>query len=50
MPFLLELHRADVGQRRMKSGAVVPEQPVDGFVLRLALGLEAVSMQPLDFQ
>ena len=49
-PVLLELHRADVGQRRVQSRSVVPEQPRDGFVLRLAPSLEALAVQSLYLQ
>ena len=49
-PVLLELHRADVGQRRVQSSPVVPEQPVDDFVLGLAPGFELLPVQPLDLQ
>ena len=49
-PVLLELHRADIGQRRVQPSLVVPEQPVDDFVLGLTSGLEGLSMQPLDHQ
>ena len=34
----------------MKSSAVVPEQPCNGFVLGLASGFEALPMQSLDLQ
>ena len=37
-------------QRPMQPNAVVPEHPVDDLVLRLAPGLAAVSMQPLQLQ
>ena len=37
MPVFLELHGADVGQRRMKPAVVVEVQPVDYLVHRLAL-------------
>jgi len=37
-PVLLELHRANVVQRRVHSCSVIPEQPGDGFILGLADG------------
>ena len=49
-PVLLESHRANIGQRRVQSRSVVPEQPFDGFVLGLAPCLEALPMQPLHLQ
>ena len=50
MPFLFELHRTDVVQCRVQPCPVIPEQPVEGFVLGLAEGFEAHSMQPLDLE
>jgi hypothetical protein len=49
-PVFFELHRADVGQRRVQSGSVVPEHPGDDFVHGLAPGLEALPVQPLHLQ
>ena len=50
LPVFFELHRADVGQRRVQSGSVVPEYPGDDFVHGLAPGLEALPVQPLHLQ
>lgn len=47
-PVLLELHRADIGQPQRQSSAVVPEQPVDDFILGLAPAFEVFPVQPLD--
>ena len=47
---LLELHRADIGQRPVQPVAVVLEQLIDGFVLRLALRLEALAVLSLHLQ
>ena len=49
-PFAFELHRADVSQRRMQPGFVVPEQPRNGFVFGLTPGHEALPVQALDLQ
>ncbi|MPM93486.1 hypothetical protein SDC9_140624 [bioreactor metagenome] len=49
-PVLLELNRADVAQRRVQSSAVIPEQPVDDFVLDLAPARKALAVQPLHLQ
>ena len=49
-PVLLELHRADVVQRRMHQCLVIPEQPRDGFVLGLTNRLEALAVQSLNLQ
>jgi hypothetical protein len=46
-PVFLELHRADIRQRRVHARLVVPEQPSDDFVLRLASGFEALPVEPL---
>src|SRR6218665_3509706 len=47
MPVLLEPHRADVRQRGVQPGAVVPEYPGDDLVLGLASRHEALPMQSL---
>src|ERR1019366_7129015 len=49
-PVLLELHRADVVQRRVHSCSVIPEQPGDGFILGLADGFKTLSMQSFHLQ
>ena len=49
-PVFLKLHRADVVQRRVQPGPVVPDQTRDGFVLGIAPRREALPVQPLDFQ
>ena len=49
-PDFLELHWADVSQRRMQRGFVVPEQPRNGFILGVAPGHEALPVQALDLQ
>src|SRR6218665_3794727 len=50
MPVLLEPHRADVRQREVQPGAVVPEYPGDDLVLGLAPRHEALPMQSLHLQ
>src|SRR6218665_2243067 len=50
MPVLLEPHRADVRQRGVQPGAVVPEYPGDDLVLGLAPRHEALPMQSLHLQ
>src|ERR1039457_151441 len=49
-PALLELHWADVVQRRVHSCSVIPEQPRDGFILGLADGFKSLAVQPLHLQ
>src|ERR1017187_5998565 len=49
-PVLLELHRADIVQRRVHSCSVIPEQPCDGFILGLADGFKTLAVQPLHLQ
>jgi hypothetical protein len=49
-PVFLEPHRADVGQRRVQSGSVVPGHPGDDFVHGLTSGLEALPMQAFHLQ
>ena len=49
-PFAFELHRADISQRSMQPGFVVPEQPGNGFILGVAPGHEALPVQALDLQ
>src|SRR6218665_1868197 len=50
MPVLLEPRRADVRQRGVQPGAVVPEYPGDDLVLGLAPRHEALPMQSLHLQ
>ena len=50
MPVFLEPHRADVRQRRVQPGPVVPEYPVDDLVFCLTPRDEALSVQPLHLQ
>src|SRR6218665_2129892 len=50
MPVFLEPHRADVRQRGVQPGAVVPEYPGDDLVLGLAPRHEALPMQSLHLQ
>ena len=50
MPVFFKLHRADVRQRRVQSGPVVPEQPGDDFIGGLAPAREALAVQPLHLQ
>jgi hypothetical protein len=42
-PRLLELHRADVVQRRVHSCSVIPEQPCEDFILGLADGCKTLA-------
>ena len=49
-PFAFELHRADISQRRVQPGFVVPKQPRDRFILGLAPGHEALPVQALDLE
>ena len=49
-PVLLELHRADIGQRRMQPSPVIPKQPSNGLVLGLPASLEFLPVQPLHLQ
>src|ERR1035437_8162401 len=49
-PVLLELHRADVVQRRVHSCSVIPEQPCEDFILGLADGCKTLAVQPSHFQ
>ena len=50
LPWLFELHWADVFQRRVQLCPVIPEQPVEGCVFGLADGLEVLSVQPFDLE
>jgi hypothetical protein len=49
-PVLLELHRADVVQRRVHACSVIPEQPCDGVILGLADGFKLLAMQSFHLQ
>ena len=49
-PVLLELHRADVVQRRVHACSVIPEQPCDGFIFGLTDGLKLLAVQSLHLQ
>jgi hypothetical protein len=49
-PVLLELHWADVVQRRVHSCSVIPEQPCDDFILGLADGCKTLAVQPFHLQ
>src|SRR5450755_3910086 len=49
-PALLELHRADIVQRRVHACSVIPEQPRDGFILGLADGFETLAVQSFHLQ
>ena len=49
-PVLLKPYRADVGQRRVQSGLVVPEQTDDNFVPGLAPRHEALVVKSLCHQ
>ena len=49
-PVILELHRADITQRRVKPSVIVERQPVNHLVHRLPSGFKLTSMQPADFQ
>jgi hypothetical protein len=44
-PFLLELHRAYISQRRVQPSAAVTKQPGNSFISRVAPGLKALSVQ-----
>src|SRR5664279_1024692 len=49
-PVLLELHRADVVQRRVHSCSVIPEQPRDGFILGLPDRFKTLAVQSFHLQ
>src|SRR5664279_241240 len=49
-PVLLELHRADVVQRRVHACSVIPEQPCDDFIRGLADGFKTLAVQPFHLQ
>src|SRR5271167_5238822 len=49
-PVLLELHRADVVQRRVHACLVIPEQPCHDFILSLAEGCKTLAVQPFHLQ
>ena len=49
-PVLLELHRADICQRRMQPSPVIPKQPSNGLVLGRTPSLERLPIQPLHLQ
>ena len=47
---LFELHRADIVQGRVQSCLVIPSQPVESFIFRLAKSFEAPAVQPFHLQ
>src|ERR1035438_2761133 len=49
-PVLLELHRADVVQRRVHACSVIPKQPCDDFILGFADGGKTLAVQPFHLQ
>lgn len=49
-PVVLESHWADVGQRRVQSGLVAPEQQRNGLAPGVASCQESLSVQPLHLQ
>ena len=50
VPVLFKLHRAEVIQRRVQSCSVIPEQPVEDFILGLAKSFKVLAVQPLHLQ
>ena len=49
-PVLLELHPADIGQRRMQPSSVKPKQPSNGLILGRTPSLEPLPVQPFHLQ
>ena len=47
---LFKLHRAEVIQRRVQSCSVIPEQPIEDFILGLAKSFKVLAGQPFHLQ